>query len=215
MAMRATPSPRRTYLDAEERRAQILRVAAELFSERHYDVVSTAEVAQAAGVARGLVHHYFGTKRDLYLEVVRKMVAVRDDMFPAWDGDVARRLEVLSRGVDRFLRTVQDNRGTWLASIGAQGFGSDPEIEAMLEESRSRVTDQLIRLAWGPPQRAPAELRTLIRGYDAFAKAIAGDWLLHGQPSRDTVHEMLVQGLLALVDDVLPKLSDNNEEPDP
>ena len=33
-------------------------------------------VAQEAGVVRGLIHHYFGTRRDLYLEVVRTMMMV-------------------------------------------------------------------------------------------------------------------------------------------
>src|SRR5256885_12320779 len=76
-------SQRRTYLEAEERRAQILRVAAQLFSERNYDAVSTAEVAREAGVARGLVNHYFRTKRELYVAVVRSMHEAPGHPFPA------------------------------------------------------------------------------------------------------------------------------------
>ena len=56
-----------------------------------------ADVAREAGVTRGLLHHYFGTKRELYLEVVRCMVtpppALLEDM-PAGDrrdGAVATR----------------------------------------------------------------------------------------------------------------------------
>ncbi len=39
--------------------------------------MSTTELAELAGVTRGVVHHYFGTKRGLYLEVVRRMVLLR------------------------------------------------------------------------------------------------------------------------------------------
>jgi AcrR family transcriptional regulator len=206
--MPAGASQRRTYLGAEERRAQILRVAAQLFSERHYDAVSTAEVAQAAGVARGLVNHYFRTKRELYVEVVRSMLDVPDDLFPAPpDADESERNAVLSDAVDRWLRTVKANRGTWLACIGAQGFGRDPELEAVLEDARRRIIDQLIALAWGPPHQATPQVRALMRGYEGFAQAITADWLQNGRLTRREVHELLVQGLAALVDEALPKIT--------
>lgn len=66
-----SPSPRWTRLDPRHRREQILDVARRHFAERHYDAVSTAELAADAGVNRGLVYHYFGTKRELYLEVLK------------------------------------------------------------------------------------------------------------------------------------------------
>src|SRR5947208_9894051 len=113
-------APRWQRLDHDERRRQILSCARRLFSERPYASVSTVEIAREAGVARGLVHHYFGTKRDLYLEVVREMLRVPDDVFAGSDA--------LADSVDRWLTMVQRNRGTWLAAIGAQGFGSDPEV---------------------------------------------------------------------------------------
>jgi AcrR family transcriptional regulator len=201
-------SQRRTYLEAEERRAQILRVAARLFSERNYEAVSTAEVAKEAGIARGLVNHYFRTKRELYVEVVRSMLEVPDDLFPVGAGaDESERLAVLSDAVDRWLRTVKANRGTWLACIGAQGFGRDPELESVLEDQRRKIIDQLIALAWGPPADAPPQVRAVMRGYEGFAQAITADWLRTNRPTRHEVHELLVQGLVALVDEVLPKLT--------
>jgi len=202
-------SQRRTYLEAEERRAQILRVAAQLFSERNYDAVSAAEVAREAGVARGLVNHYFRTKRELYVAVVRSMLEVPDDLFPApADADQSERNAVLSDAVDRWLRTVKANRGTWLACIGAQGFGRDPELEAVLEDARRRIIDQLIALAWGPPSEATPEVRALMRGYEGFAQAITADWLTSGRLPRREVHQLLVQGLVALVDAALPRIKE-------
>ena len=202
-------SQRRTYLEAEQRRAQILRVAAQLFSERNYDAVSTAEVAREAGVARGLVNHYFRTKRELYVAVVRSMLEVPDDLFPApADADQSERNAVLSDAVDRWLRTVKANRGTWLACIGVKGFGRDPELEAVLEDARRRIIDQLIALAWGPPSEATPEVRALMRGYEGFAQAITADWLTSGRLPRREVHQLLVQGLVALVDEALPRIKE-------
>jgi AcrR family transcriptional regulator len=209
--MPAEAAQRRTYLDGEERRAQILRVAAKLFSERHYDAVSTSEVAQEAGVARGLVNHYFRTKRELYVEVVRSMLEVPDDLFPASTGDESERLAVLSDAVDRWLRTVKANRGTWLACIGAQGFGHDPELQTVREQARRQIIDQLIALAWGPPEQASVQVRAVMRGYEGFAQAITADWLQGGRLPRRDVHELLVEGLVALIDGVLPKLEQTSQ----
>src|SRR3954447_24813520 len=70
----STPAPRWRRLEPDKRRQQILACAIKLFGERPYSAVSTTELAREAGVARGLINHYFGTKRHLYLEVVRQMV---------------------------------------------------------------------------------------------------------------------------------------------
>jgi hypothetical protein len=136
------------------------------------------------------------------------MLAVPDDLFPASNGaDESERLAVLSDAVDRWLRTVKANRGTWLACIGAQGFGHDPELESVLEEARRQIIDQLIALAWGPPAEAPPAVRAVMRGYEGYAQAITADWLRTACLQRRDVHELLVQGLVALVDEALPKLT--------
>ena len=59
-------------MDGYERREQIITCAMRLF-EKGYSEVSIGDIADAAGIARPLIHHYFGTKRDLYLEVVRRL----------------------------------------------------------------------------------------------------------------------------------------------
>jgi AcrR family transcriptional regulator len=199
----AVAAPRWTRLERDERREQILATARRLFSGRHFDAVSTAEIANAAGVTRGLLHHYFGSKRDLYLEVLRSMVNVPPALFPEALADDPE--EALSRAVDRWLEMVQRNRATWLATVGAQGFGSDPEVEAILEEGRERTADSVIAIIYpGEPADARNELRALVRAYAGFAEAASLEWLVRRRLSREQTHELLLQGLLRLYNEVLP-----------
>ena len=64
----------RQRLAPAQRRQQIIDAARVLYSDRPYDDVSTSELAEAAGVARGLINHYFGDKRELFLAVMRESI---------------------------------------------------------------------------------------------------------------------------------------------
>ena len=199
-----SPAPRWHRLEHDERRRQILACARRLFSERNYDSVSTSEIALEAGVARGLLHHYFGTKRELYLEVVRTLMRMPSNPVPQQNS--GRGIEiVIEDSVERWLELLERNRGTWLAAIGAQGLGRDPEVEAILNGAREAAADRLLEgLRSQPGAHAPAELRAVIRAYSGFAEAATVEWLERGRLSRPQVHVLLVQGFLSIVRDVLP-----------
>ncbi len=202
--MTATLAPRRARLEHDERREQILSGARRLFSERTYAEVSMEAIAGEAGVARGLLHHYFGTKRALYLDVVRELVRLPPPPLPEADGERPLR-EVVSDSVDLWLEIVARNRGTWLAAIGAEGFGRDPELEAVLSEARETTTDRVIEVL-GMSGNAPSELRALIRSYAGLAEAATREWLERDSLSRTQVQLMLTDTLLSLTGEVLPRL---------
>jgi AcrR family transcriptional regulator len=54
-----------------ERRREILAAAVQVFGERGFDCATIADVAREAGVSTGTVVHYFGSKGDLFEEVLR------------------------------------------------------------------------------------------------------------------------------------------------
>ena len=212
---RTTDAPPRRWhrLEHDERREQILACARKLFSERNYASVSTTEIAREAGVARGLLHHYFGTKRELYLEVMRTLMRTPSNPVPL--PSAGRGIEaVIDESVDRWLTMLERNRGTWLAAIGAQGLGRDSEVEAIMEQAREHAADRLIEAVQGAglagssprakPARAPKELRAAMRAYSGFAEAASVQWLEHRRLTREQIHNLLVQGFLSIVRDVVP-----------
>ncbi|UUU24122.1 TetR/AcrR family transcriptional regulator [Streptomyces sp. DSM 40750] len=58
--------PRTESADTPAARDRILAAAREEFSERGYDKTSVRGIAKAAGVDSALVHHYFGTKEQVF-----------------------------------------------------------------------------------------------------------------------------------------------------
>ena len=188
-------APRWTRLEHDERREQILAAARRLFSARPPAEVSTTEIAKEAGVARGLLHHYFGGKRELYLAVLRSML--RYPALPEPEaGDPAP-------GIDRWLTMIERNREAWLAAMGAQGLGRDPEVEQILEQAREEAVGRLA-LALVPHDPDRPELRAVLRAYSGLAETASLEWLVRERLTREQVHQLLLQSLTTLVRDVLP-----------
>ena len=71
-------TPRYSRLEAAERRDQILDAANTLFAERGYDAVRIDDIATSAGVTRGLVHHYFGGRKEVCVGLLERLGDVRE-----------------------------------------------------------------------------------------------------------------------------------------
>ncbi len=206
--MSASPAPRWQRLEHDARRGQILQVARRLFSARNYASVSTSEIAREAGVARGLLHHYFGTKRELYLEVVRAMMRMPPGPMPAdRPGEGLR--PAIAASVERWLGLLERNRGTWLAMIGAGGLGRDAEVEAILESAREQAADRLLAVVCRERRIdvPPPPLRAAVRAYGGFAEAASVQWLERERLDRAQVQLLLVEGFLAIAGPVLDRLT--------
>jgi AcrR family transcriptional regulator len=60
-------------LHADERKAQILRCATAVFARSNYRVAGIAEIAKDAGISEPTVYKYFPSKKQLFLEILRKV----------------------------------------------------------------------------------------------------------------------------------------------
>jgi AcrR family transcriptional regulator len=194
--------PRRRRLEPDARREQILECAVRLFGERPYASVSTTDIAREAGVARGLLNHYFGTKRDLYLEVVRALVTLPEmDEAEAGTGSLRKRVQ---RSVDWFLDTVSVHAKTFVAVTGAEGVGDDPEIERILAEADDTAARKVLEMVG-----LSADLsghRAVIRAYGGLVKAAVREWVRDETLTRPQVQLLLSQALITIVKDVLPDM---------
>jgi AcrR family transcriptional regulator len=199
-------APRWRRLEPDARREQILDCAVQLFGERPYAAVSTTEIAREAGVARGLLNHYFGTKRELYLEVVRRMVILPDLFEGVTSGSMERRVE---QSVQWFLDTVSPYGKTFVAVIGAEGVGSDSEVEAILVEADDIAASRVL-LTLGLPADAAGHSQATIRAYGGLVKAAIREWVRDGALDRSQVQLLLSQALISIVRNVLPTIT---EEP--
>ncbi|CAM5738133.1 TetR/AcrR family transcriptional regulator OS=Streptomyces tendae OX=1932 GN=F3L20_10690 PE=4 SV=1 [Streptomyces tendae] len=199
-------APRRR-MEPDARRAEILGVARRLFGAKSYSTVSIADIASEAGVARALVSHYFGGKRQLYLEVVRQMMVVPASVSQRLPPTTAE--ERVSICVDRWLEVVERNREMWLSAIGLEALGNDPEIDQIMLEADEIATDRVLEAAMmADVTEGREKLRAMVRAHSSMLKAASREWLVRGTLSRSDLHVMLTRTVLHLVDTVYPALRD-------
>jgi AcrR family transcriptional regulator len=192
---------RRTRLLPEARRRQILDSARGLFEERGYGAVSMGHVAVAAEVTRGLVHHYFGSKRELYLDVVRELLSEAPTFAPAEPTDSVE--DMVRRNAHALLDYLAANRGMLLAIAPSGDLGRDPEVAALADAARETAVDQVIVNHLGSLP-GPPEARLVIRAFMGLVETASREWLFHERATRAQVEALVEQSILALMRDALP-----------
>jgi AcrR family transcriptional regulator len=189
---------RRVRLDTDERRAQLLTLGKQAFAERTYDDVSIDDIAKAAGISKGLLYHYFPTKRDLYVaglkeiatELVEKTRAIPRDLAP---------IDRVRTGIDSYLDHVSAQAGGYMALMRG-GIGSDPEVARVIEETRGRLLDQMFDKTRDSPLAPVADqpiVRLALRGWIGYVESATLDWLARREVDRVRLRDLYVEMLLA------------------
>ncbi len=178
---------------SDERRAQLLALGIEMFASRPWDDVQIDDVAARAGVSKGLLYHYFPTKRVFYVEVVReaaRRLLELTDMPPAMPP-----LERLEAGLARYLDFVERHAAAY-ATLLRGGIGSDPDVARVLEDTRLALLARMLQgIGVDPP---PAALRLTLRGWLGFVEATSVDWLERRDLARDELLALWARALLLL-----------------
>ena len=177
-----------------------------LFRQRRYSEVSISDIAAEAGMARGLLHHYFGSKRELYLEVVRRTARAPLGSEPP---EVLGTTQAWTTAVDSFLGSVACNPDGWLDSTNAGRPGSDSEVAAILDEVREILADQTLRAIGLEARSADPAVRALMRAWGGFVQELMAEWVGRGRIDREQVRRTMLATLPLLVEQVLPVIDES------
>ncbi|MFJ4006110.1 TetR/AcrR family transcriptional regulator [Streptomyces sp. NPDC090023] len=191
----------RRRLSTEERREQLLAVGARLFSESPYDDVWIERVAEIAGVSRGLLYHYFPTKRDFFAAVVERESERMLRMTAAVPGVPVR--EQLGAGLDAYLGYVEAHAHGFRAFHRADAAG-DQAVRRVYQRALAAQERQILAALAAHPEFGPAfesapQARLAVRGWLAFTTAVCLEWLREGEPGRDQVRELCARALLGAI----------------
>ena len=191
---------KRVRMPPEERRAQLLDLGLQMLAERTLDELSIEDLADAAGISRGLLFHYFAGKADFHLQVAR---AAAEDLIartapdPAWAPE-----ETLRRSVGAFVDYVAENPRGYVALVRGAGSG-DAAMREVFDSTRTRLAQRTVDVMTELGLDLPPMALMVVRGWIAFVEDVTVTWCAAAggapRPTRDELLEVLTRGLPALV----------------
>ena len=200
----------RTRLSPDQRRAQLLQLGARLFATQPYEDVHIERVAEMASVSRGLLYHYFPTKRAFFAALLSQAA---DQLAAATtpDPDVDPRRQLLD-GIENYLRHCAANR-LGVSTIHRGAASGDAEIEAILERS-TRLHEERILAVLVPGDEPRPLLALAVRGWLLHLRTVGHEWATTApdvpvEEVRDMCVGALVGALSALPPDARPPTLDS------
>ncbi|MFD9615012.1 TetR/AcrR family transcriptional regulator [Streptomyces sp. NPDC059083] len=196
MSSRPDSRGKRVRLSPAERREQLITLGARMLGDRALDDISIGEIAEQAGISRGLLFHYFPTKQDFHLAIIQHANA---ELLERTSPDPTLALfDMLRDSVERYIDYVTENRTSYLALLRGPASAS-PELVALVDATRMALVDRIIAEAPIPaddPDRP--RLGLAVRGWIAFVEETTLTWLREEPITRESLVEMLVASLPAL-----------------
>ncbi|MEA2140657.1 MAG: hypothetical protein QOC91_756 [Solirubrobacteraceae bacterium] len=179
--------PAYTRMQVDERRRQLLDAGAELFAKHSFEEISMRELAEAAGVSKPLLYHYFPSKIDLFKAAVsEKAEELQRLIEPSSDGPA---IEQLSQVLDSYLAWIEDNAQTWSKLL--QSAATLPEARELVEGFRQRTMDLILAQLTEGRKPRPA-LRIAIKGWLGYMDAAILDWSESKDLPRAKLRELLL-----------------------
>lgn len=93
----------------EERREQIIVALRECMKRTSYYETSTRDIASEAGVLPSLVYHYFGSKKEILLEMAKTAGRDYDDSVKKWMADLPDAFDSMETLIDGFMKLFEDS----------------------------------------------------------------------------------------------------------
>jgi AcrR family transcriptional regulator len=203
---RAARPKRRVRLDNDQRRAQLLALARAAFSDRAYDDVSIDDLAREAKISKGLLYHYFPTKRDLYVAGLRE---IADELVAAITS-VPPELAPIDRvrtSLDAYLDHITRHSRAFV-SLMRGGIGSDPEVAAVVEGVRGKLFEEFLNdTPFAAALTGNVRFETTVRGWIGFVESATIDWCANPRLSREDLRELFVSILFQIMSVVIPGMT--------
>lgn len=198
--MRMPRNEAQNKLIRDERREQILNAALRIFALKGLAATKISEIAAAASLSHGLVYHYFKSKEEIFIEVVRQTVEMSNtsaDRLLLAPGKALDKIRYLTRANINY-NDAEENAFRWLVMI--QAYISDvvpQEVKQVVIESSLllKIMKELIitgqkegEIVSGDPSKLSTAILSTIPGL-VFFRNFGED--VAPMPNEDMIIRML------------------------
>lgn len=164
----------RTRMTREQRREQLLELGMQAVVDASFDALSVEQVADAAGISRGLLFHYFPTRRDFLVAIAEagaeqllEVTAPEPTLDP---------ITQLRTGMAAFVDYIVERRKAYVSLVQGAA-GGDPAMLQVVRRTRQRIVERLLAGVGLSLDDAPPRLRLGLHGWLGFVEEAAITWL--------------------------------------
>lgn len=186
---------KRTRLNPEARRAQLIELGVEMLATRRLDELSVELIASTAGISRGLLFHYFSSKHEFHIEVARAAAA---EMIRRTEPDIALApVDALRGGIAAFIEYVEENPDNYKSLVRGAASG-DAEMRAIFDETRSTLARRIAGTIGDLGLTLSPRAEIAVHGWVAYVEECVIRWLDSRTIDRAALEEMLTKSLPAV-----------------
>jgi AcrR family transcriptional regulator len=184
--------PAFTRLQVDERRRQLIDAGSTLFAQYAFEEISMRQIAEAAGVSKALLYHYFPNKIELFRAAVQEHAGELQRVIEP-DGR-GTPIEQLSESLDGYLAWIESNAETWANLM--QSATALPEARDAVMGFRAATLETILVRLTGNRNPRPA-LRTALQGWLGYIDAAILDWVHNRGLTREQLRNLLLAAFAA------------------
>jgi AcrR family transcriptional regulator len=187
---------KRVRLSPEARRAQLIALGVEMLATRTLDELSVEDIAQQAGISRGLLFHYFSSKQEFHLEVAR---ATAQELIGRTAPDECKApLDALHGSLHAFIDYVEENPDNYKSLVRGAASGV-AEMRVVFDETRATLARRVVDVVAQAGLQMSPRAELAVHGWVAFVEECVIRWIDHGPFDRDELEDLLAKSLPAVV----------------
>lgn len=206
----------RVRLATDERRALLLKLGVDLFARHTYDALTTDIIATEGSISKGLLFHYFGSKRGFYLATIKHVAGqllAEVKLDPQKPPSVA-----VTDAVERFLDFVCGHASIYRALLRG-GLGADPDSQGIVERVRWTIVRRVLVLLGdelegeaddGTPVVTLFGLR--LYGWVGLTEALSLAWIDHEAIGRHEARGLMMEGFVPVLTAWARRVAKPNKE---
>lgn len=192
--MTAADDPRRSdsaRLPREERRAQVLRAALEVFVAQGYHTAAMDDIAERAGVSKPVLYQHFPGKLDLYVALLDDGIAVLLDTLRTAIEATSDNKQRVRGAISAYFAFVDDADGAYRL-VFESDLTNEPAVRYRVEAADDECSLLLGRVIAEDTGLSSAQAELLASGLLGMAQIAARRWL-RGEPrmSRDAAVDLI------------------------
>jgi AcrR family transcriptional regulator len=189
-----TAGTQRIRLGADDRRRQLIGIGLQLLATRPIHQITVDEVAASAGISRSLLFHYFPTKQDYYVAVVRaasKRLLRR--IAPDRESPASTQIHAI---VEDYVRYLERRREPYVALFRSPG--ADDWVRSIHEETQDALARRVVSVLSECQHSDKVEL--VVRAWWSFAEELAITWTGRNPNGSAELVDLLVETLNRVIE---------------